>query len=547
MHHTIHNKEITPVTTNNHRFVRWASLPAGALVGVLALAGCSGGTETTATPAADADQNIVFALKEDPTCIDPQQTSLTTSLNVGRQIVDSLLDQDPETGELVPWLAESWDVSDDLTSYTFTLQDGVTFSDGTALTSQVVADNFDAIAALGASASLANGYLENYAGTDVTSDTEFTVNFSQPNVQFEQGATTMSLGILSEDTIAATAEERCQSIVGTGAFTLTSYVPNDSVVIDRRDGYDWASELREHEGDAYLETVTFPIITEASVRTGGLTSGEYDVIQDLPYVDEARYTTDEYNLYAQANPGVPNSFVVNTTHGLMGDESVRQAISKGLDRDQINVIAGSVSGSAPTSVLTSSTPGYTDLGDTLAFDPEGAQALLEADGWVLGSDGIYEKDGEKLTVTVTAFYAQDVLEAAQIQLKDVGIDLQLNMVSAGDFFGAIASGDYDMLGAGLTRTDPDVLRVLLSDSSSSQWGITGDDELEALLIEQGQTADADERQTIVDEIQQMVADRAYVIPTLETVQLHASRSGVEGITFDSASRINLYDAMVTSN
>ncbi|MBB2976921.1 peptide/nickel transport system substrate-binding protein [Microbacterium endophyticum] len=535
------------MTTNNHRFVRWASLPAGALVGVLALAGCSGGTETTATPAADADQNIVFALKEDPTCIDPQQTSLTTSLNVGRQIVDSLLDQDPETGELVPWLAESWDVSDDLTSYTFTLQDGVTFSDGTALTSQVVADNFDAIAALGASASLANGYLENYAGTDVTSDTEFTVNFSQPNVQFEQGATTMSLGILSEDTIAATAEERCQSIVGTGAFTLTSYVPNDSVVIDRRDGYDWASELREHEGDAYLETVTFPIITEASVRTGGLTSGEYDVIQDLPYVDEARYTTDEYNLYAQANPGVPNSFVVNTTHGLMGDESVRQAISKGLDRDQINVIAGSVSGSAPTSVLTSSTPGYTDLGDTLAFDPEGAQALLEADGWVLGSDGIYEKDGEKLTVTVTAFYAQDVLEAAQIQLKDVGIDLQLNMVSAGDFFGAIASGDYDMLGAGLTRTDPDVLRVLLSDSSSSQWGITGDDELEALLIEQGQTADADERQTIVDEIQQMVADRAYVIPTLETVQLHASRSGVEGITFDSASRINLYDAMVTSN
>ncbi|MBA8817148.1 peptide/nickel transport system substrate-binding protein [Microbacterium halimionae] len=535
------------MTTNNHRFVRWASLPAGALVGVLALAGCSGGTETAATPAADADQNIVFALKEDPTCIDPQQTSLTTSLNVGRQIVDSLLDQDPETGELVPWLAESWDVADDLTSYTFTLQDGVTFSDGTELTSQVVADNFDAIVALGASASLANGYLENYAGTDVTSDTEFTVNFSQPNVQFEQGATTMSLGILSEDTVAATAEERCQSVVGTGAFTLTSYVPNDSVVIDRRDGYDWASDLRTHEGDAYLETVTFPIITEASVRTGGLTSGEYDVIQDLPYVDEARYTTNEYNLYAQANPGVPNSFVVNTTHGLMGDESVRQAISKGLDRDQINVIAGSVSGSAPTSVLTSSTPGYTDLGDALAFDAEGAQELLEDDGWVLGSDGIYEKDGQKLTVTVTAFYAQDVLEAAQIQLKDVGIDLQLNMVSAGDFFGAIATGDYDMLGAGLTRTDPDVLRVLLSDSSASRWGITGDDELEALLIEQGQTADADERQTIVDEIQQMVADRAYVIPTLETVQLHASRSGVEGITFDSASRINLYDAMVTSN
>ena len=317
-------------------------------------------------------------------------------------------------------------------------------------------------------------------------------------------------------------------------------------MIDRREGYDWPSELRGHEGEAYLETITFPIITEASVRTGGLTSGEYDVIQDLPYIDEARYTTDEYTLYAKANPGVPNGFVVNTEQGLMGDETVRQAITMGVDREQINVIAGSVSGSAPTSVLTSSTPGFTDLGDTLAYDPEGAAELLEADGWELGSDGIYERDGETLTVAVTAFYAQDVLEAAQQQLREVGIDLQLNMVTAGDFFGVIASGDYEMLGAGLTRTDPDVLRVLLSVDSPSRWGIVDDAELEALLQEQRETADADARQEIVDEIQQIVAERAYVIPTLETVQLHASRAGVEGIAFDSASRLNLYDTVVTS-
>ena len=230
----------------------------------------------------------------------------------------------------------------------------------------------------------------------------------------------------------------------------------------------------------------------------------------------------------------------------MGDETVRQAITMGVDREQINVIAGSVSGSAPTSVLTSSTPGFTDLGDTLAYDPEGAAELLGADGWELGSDGIYERDGETLTVTVTAFYAQDVLEAAQQQLREVGIDLQLNMVTAGDFFGAIATGDYEMLGAGLTRTDPDVLRVLLSVDSPSRWGIVEDAELEALLQEQRETADADARQQIVDDIQQIVAERAYVIPTLETVQLHASRAGVEGIAFDSASRLNLYDTVVTS-
>lgn len=532
--------------------MRILALPAGLAVAALAMAGCaaggaSGGQSAAAsTPNPDLEQSIVFALKEDPKCLDPQQTSMTTALNVGRQLVDSLLDQNPDTGEIVPWLATEWSSNKDLTAYTFTLKDGVTFSDGTPLTSQVVADNFDAIAALGASASLANGYLAGYAGTTVTSDKAFTVNFSAPNVQFAQGATTMSLGILSDASAKASAQDRCATPVGSGPFTLASYVPNDSVQIVKRAGCGWASGLRTHQGEAYLEKVTFPIITEASVRTGGLQSGEYDAIQDLPYVDESRFTTDSYRLYAKANPGVPNSFIVNTTKGLMGDEAVRQAISKSLDRDKINVVAGSASGKAPKSVLTSSTPGYTDLGDALAYDPDGAKKMLLDDGWALGSDGIYQKNGQKLTVTVTAFYAQDVLEAAQIQLKNAGIDLQLNMVSSGDFFGAIASGNYEMLGAGLTRTDPDVLRVLLSSSSKARWGIVDDSELEALLQKQAQTADPAARQKIVDEIQQMVAEKAYVMPTLETVQLHASRAGVAGIEFDSAARIQLFDAAVTA-
>jgi peptide/nickel transport system substrate-binding protein len=536
------------VSTSPRRPLRRLAAPAGVAALAVVLAGCTGdGGSAPETPAADVAQDVVFALKEDIVCVDPQQTTLTTSLNVGRQLVDSLLDQDPETGELVPWLAESWEASEDLTSYSFTLAEGVTFSDGTPLTSEVVAANFDAVANLGAGASLAKGYLAGYSGTDIVSDTEFTITFDTPNVAFQQGASTMTLGIVSAETVAATPEARCQSIVGTGPFVLDSYVANDSVVISAREGYDWASSLRGHEGDAFLQSVSFPIITEPSVRTGGLESGEYDLIQDLPYVDEARFTTDEFELYAAANPGVPNAFVVNTTQGLMGDEVVRQAITKGLDRDQINVIAGSMSGQAPTSVLTSTTPGYTDQGDLLAFDPEGAAALLEDDGWELGADGIYEKDGQKLTVTVTAFYAQDVLEAAQIQLKEVGIDLQLKMVAAGDFFGATASGDYEMLGAGLTRTDPDVLRVMLSSASPARWGIVDDAELEALLIEQSQTADVDARQKLIDEIQTIVTEKAYVIPTLETVQLHASRAGVEGLTFDSASRIHLYDVMVTSD
>lgn len=522
---------------------RWIAAPVAAIAVASLLAACttSEAPETTST----SKSTVIFAIKEDPTCLDPQQTTLTTALNIGRQVVDSLVDQDPETGEIVPWLAESFESNDDLTAYTFTLADGVTFSDGTELTSEVVAANFDslfALAAGGKTASLAGQYLANYTGTEVTDDSTFTVNFSAPNAPFLQGASTMTLGIVSEATTTADTAARCaDGVIGTGPFVNESYVPNDSVVITARKGYTSASSLREHSGDAYVTTIEFPIITEASVRTGGLESGEFDIIQDLPYADEARFTSDDYNLFAKANTGVPNSLIPNTTGPVLSDEAVLKAIQLGIDRDEINALAGSTSGNPASSALTSSTPGFVSQADALAYDPEAAAELLEDAGWVEGSDGVREKDGQKLTVTVTAFYAQDVLEAAQIQLAKIGVDLQINLTDAAGFFGAIATGDYDFIGAGLTRTDPDALRVLLSSASKAKWGIIDDADLEALLTEQAATADPDARQELVAEAQELIIANGYLIPLLETTQLHAALSSVEGVTFDSASRINLYD------
>lgn len=529
------------MTLISQRARRFIAAPVAAASAVVLLASCAASTE----PSSDVEQNITFAIKEDPTCIDPQQVAVTTGLNIARQLVDSLLDQNPKTGEIVPWLAESWEPNADLTSFSFKLRDGVTFSDDTPLTADVVAANFDAAFAMGKAASLAAQYLAGYEGTEVTDESSFTVNFSAPNAQFLQGATTITLGLVSKATTEATPEARCQSVIGAGPFVLDSYVQNDSIEIVKRDGYDWPSELREHTGEAYAQKITFPIITENGVRTGGLTSGEFDIIQDLPYIDEARFSGSDYTLYAAANPGVPNSLIANTSAGVLAEDAVREAIMIGIDREEINALTGSASGQAPTSVLTSSTPGFTSQAKAMKYDPKGAIALLEDAGWVEGADGIRAKDGTPLTVTVTAFYAQDVLEATQIQLKKIGVDLQLNMVTAGDFFGAIASGSYEFLGAGLTRTDPDALRVLLSQQASSHWAIVDDAELEAMLQEQAHTADPAARQAILDDIQARVVAKAYVIPTLETLQLHASSSDVTGMVFDSASRINLYDVQLT--
>jgi peptide/nickel transport system substrate-binding protein len=529
------------VTSTRKRLMRWAA-PVAAVAAVSVLAACSSTPAETDAALESSKDTIVFAIKEDPTCLDPQLTSLTTSLNIGRQVVDSLVDQNPETGEIVPWLAESFETNDDLSAFTFTLRDDVTFSDDTPLTSEVVKANLDSLIALGRTAPLASQFLAGYVSTDIVDDLNFTVNFSAPNAPFLQGASTMTLGLVSLATTAETAEVRCTTgPIGSGSFVYDSYTPNDSVVIVKREGYGWPSELREHTGDALVSTIEFPVITENSVRTGGLESGEFDIIQDLPYIDEARFTSDDFNLFAKANTGVPNSLIPNTTRPIVSDDAVRQAMLLGTDREEINLLTGSASGQPATSALTSSTSGFTSQADAMAYDPDAAEELLDDAGWEPGSDGIREKDGQKLSVSVTAFYAQDVLEATQIQLKKIGVDLQIKMVTSGDFFGAVASGDYDFLAAGLTRSDPDALRVLFSSASSAKWGIVDNAELESILVEQAGTADADARQDLIDDAQKIIIDEAYLVPLLETTQLHASTSAVQGVTFDSASRIQLYD------
>lgn len=226
----------------------------GALAATLTLAACGsgdsggGGGEPSGPP--QSGGTLRYGLSSAPTCSDPAQSGTNQTIYVTRQIVDSLVDQDPASGALRPWLADTWNYTADAKSFTFHLKDGITFSDGTPLTADSVRKNFDSIVALGGvKAPLGASYLSGYVGSVALDPRTVRIEFSAPNAQFLQAVSTPQLGIQADATIGKSAEERCQGgNIGSGPFTYAEWKQNASATLAKRAGYQWGSGVFASQG-----------------------------------------------------------------------------------------------------------------------------------------------------------------------------------------------------------------------------------------------------------------------------------------------------------
>ena len=521
---------------------------SGSAANATASGSTASGSGSTAGAAKDTPKpggTLRFALAVDPECVDPQQGSANASLNIGRQVVDSLTDQDPTTGKLIPWLAESWEVDAEAKTYTFKLRTGVTFADGTPFNAASVKANFEEIVKLGAKSLLGSSYLAGLNNVTAVDDRTVRIEFKSSNAQFLQASSTMSLGFLSTATIAKDPKDRCAGqIVGTGPFNLKSYTANQNVLIEKRAGYAWGSTLFAHTGEAYLDAIDFKIIPESGVRLGSLQSGQVNAISDVQPQDEPQFKSGDYSILTRGNPGLPFGLHANAARSIVSEEPVRLAISKALNRKEISSTVLTDLYKSATSILASSTPGYADQSAALAFDAAGAAKLLDDAGWKLGSDGYRSKDGKRLSVDVifTPLFngSGRVLELVQQQLKKSGIELRLRQVTVADQTTITHGGDYDYLWSNLTRVDPDVLRTIFSTKAANRTHIA-DVDLDALLDKQAATSDVSIRNPLLAQVQQRVIAKGYFVPVFELAQVHGLSSKVKGLRFEASSRLSFYD------
>ncbi len=480
------------------------------------------------------------AFDTDITCADGQQVGNNTALNVSRQITDSLTDQDPETEEIVPWLATDWDIDDRSTEFTFHLRDGVTFQDGTPFTSSSVKDNFEAIVDLGARSSLGSTYLAGLEGIDTPDPHTVTVRFAEPNAQFLQASSTMTLGFYAPETLAKSPEERCTGdLVGTGPFTLADFSASSGATLERFDDYRWPSSLAEHDGPAYLDGIDFRVIPESGVRNGSLASGQIDVDTAVQPQDEELLEQSGFPLIERPNPGVNYSFFPNWSAGPFTDPRVRRAVNAAINREELTAVLSERQRPA-TSVLSSTTPGYTDQSDLLAHDPDKARRLLDEAGWTLDGDAtVRTKDGEPLVIPVGYWQTAPFLEVVQQQLRAVGVDLKLRKQTMSETAADQESETNAVDFYNLTRSDPDVLRTVF-DAGGRNVNNRRPGPVDEHLAAGLSTLDTAARTGIVADTTAELVEQGHVIPLAELSGISATAPQVHGYRYEGSSRLQLH-------
>ncbi|WP_313124826.1 TIGR04028 family ABC transporter substrate-binding protein [Pseudescherichia sp.] len=475
------------------------------------------------------------------------------------QITDKLTWQNPQTLEIEPWIAESWSSNADKTEYTFTLRPGVTFSDGTPLDANAVAKNFDTYGLGNKALRLpVSEVINNYDHSEVVDPLTVKFYFKKPSPGFLQGTSAIGSGLVSLATLGRSFDQLgdARNIIGSGPFVVESETLGRELNLVARKDYQWGPKNSSQQGPANLDGIKIMVTPEDSVRIGALLAGQADVIRQVQAYDEKQASDQHFPIYAAPTRGVNDSIAFRPANPLVADVKVRQALLHATNAKQIVDTLFSPNYPVATSVVAKTAPGYVDLSDKLAFDPALANRLLDEAGWKKAANGVREKEGQPLSLTVYESLPQpqnkEVLQLVAQQWKQVGV--QLN-VRAGDA-GSKVQDSLDPVKTPVNvvevgRADPDVIKSqfhplnrdgLLQKGGLSQKTDFSDAKLNALLESISSEVDGPKRLAVAGDTQRYLIENAYVIPVFEEPQVFAGAPWLKGLSFEAVGRPAFYGA-----
>ncbi|WP_457101368.1 ABC transporter substrate-binding protein [Microbacterium sp. P5_E9] len=405
--------------------LRRTALAASALLaaGALVLTACSGSPSASPSATGEPDPNatVTVGLVLEPENLDIRHTSgaaleqlLIDNIYQGLVTRDSAKDN-----AIVSALASEWSVSDDGLTYTFTLNEGVTFHDGTALTANDVVTSYTQVK----DDETLQGHADFAGVTSIASPDASTIviTLTEPNINF-LFALTGRAGLVfktGDTTDLKTAEN------GTGPFLLSEWNQGDSVVLERNDDY-WGDKAAAKE-------IVLQYIPDFTAGVNAALDGTLDVLTAVEPNLASQLDEESGFTLTEGRTTDKGTLAFNNTRAPLDDIRVREALRLAIDHDAlIEAVGGATTLYGPIPELD---PGYEDLSDVISYDPEKAKALLKEAG----------QEDLELTLTIPSFYPTTTATFLVSAFNDIGVTLKVEPVEFSTWLDDVYTNhDYEL-------------------------------------------------------------------------------------------------------
>ena len=347
-------------------------------------------------------------------------------------------------GEIVPSLAESWEISEDGKEYTFHLRKGVLFSDGEKFDANAVKANFDAIM----DNKDRHGWLEGvrlFNKFEVVDENTFKIYLNEPYfpMMIELGVIRPFRFVSPKAFKNGTTKDGVNEYIGTGPYVLKQNTVDQEAIFEVNEKY-WGEKPK-------VKTIRVKVIPDGQTRALALEKGEIDLLFGKNMIDAEtmeKFSTMKGFETKMSEPLSTRMMIVNTTKGALQDKNVRKAIQHVLDKKAISesIFSGS---ELPADYLLAKTVKYADV-DTVVYDYslEEAGKLLDEAGWKLDANGKRMKDGKPLTIKLnynnSSVSEKSISEYFQQQLAKIGVDLVINGEEEQSYRDDMKAGNFEI-------------------------------------------------------------------------------------------------------
>ncbi|HET8679170.1 MAG TPA: ABC transporter substrate-binding protein [bacterium] len=521
---------------------RWST--GVALLAVLSLA--VGGTSVGAVAAPARGGALTIVIGADPSSLDPHRTP---SVGIAHSVMyETLVTVDRRTGEFIPALAESWEVSRDGTAITFKLRRGVKFHDGTAFTAAAVKTTFDRLTSKELNSPGAS-WVGTLSRTEVVDDVTVRLHFSKPYAPIFSSLRIAFLAILSPTAIARSGADYGQNPVGTGPYRFRQWIPNDRIVYERNPDYAWGSANYKNRGAPYFDQLIIRIIPDEATRVIAFERGDIDILAGAPARDARRMMREGKFPFIQIPTTSGLYLGLNVKRPPVNDVRVRRAIGHAVNTDEVARIALEGLAVPMMSPIAPTIWGYWDgvKQFALTHDPERARTLLAEAGYRPGAGGAMMKDGRQLEFTVWTYARMTNVRIGivlQSQLRAVGIKMNIEQLEPATLLAQTARGEHDALLIGYGWPDADILYYFFHSSRLATTNRVHYTNAQVdKLLEDGQTiVDPARRLEVYKQLQRILLQEVPWVPLASELAVNFHQPYMQDVYYDKFGNLLLLDA-----